>query len=71
MNYGQAFVLAKGGDKIAREAWSSNTYVTFKDGNVEFNTRPQLLITEGNNTRAWVAYPDDTEALDWIVWVMQ
>ena len=66
MNYGKAFGLAKNGDMIAREAWSSNKYVTFKDGNVQFNTKPQLLVTEGNNTRAWVAYPEDTEAQDWV-----
>ena len=66
MNYGQAFTLAKGGAKIARNGWV-DTYVTFKDGSVTFNTRPQLLLTEGNSTRAWLAYPEDTEATDWEV----
>lgn len=66
MNYGTAFNLAKGGAKIARNGWVDK-YITFKDGSVQFNTKPQLLLTEGNATRAWLAYPEDTEAQDWKV----
>lgn len=66
MNYGQAFTLAKGGAHIARADWTGK-YVIFKDGSVKFNTKPQLLETDGNVTRAWLAYPEDTEATDWEV----
>lgn len=65
MNYGEAFTLAKAGALIAREGWVDK-HITFKDGSVKFNTKPQLLMTDGNVTRAWVAYPEDTEATDWV-----
>jgi hypothetical protein len=69
MTYGEAFDLAKGGLNIARALWDSNVYVTFQEGNIQFNTRPKLVITNDGVTKDWVAYSHDSEATDWTIWV--
>jgi len=69
MTYGEAFILAKGGANIARSSWASDVYVTFQDGNVQFNTRPRLVKADNGVTNEWVAYSADSEATDWMVWV--
>jgi hypothetical protein len=65
MNYGQAFIIAKSGGKIARASWPIGSYVSYQDSNVQLQTPPTLLYTDDITTISYQSSDGDKQADDW------